>query len=193
MTDLSKETLRHEAIRHRDRIQVLQNEDPEAVCGLFFDALRPGTDQVIAAYWPKDREFDPGAILERALREGLVCALPVMKKGEKILSFARWKDGDPLEPGPFNVQQPVADERAQWVDPDIVIVPLLAFDRRGYRLGYGGGFYDATLRDLRRKKKIIAAGVGFAQQAVIFNLPVEDHDERLDWIFTPQKAHFFGA
>lgn len=193
MADPSKETLRYEAIRHRDRIHVFRNEDPEAVCALFFDAVKPQPGQVIAAYWPKEKEFDPGSILERALREGYACALPVMKKGEKVLSFARWQDGDALEFGPFNVQQPVAGEKTEWAEPDIVIVPLLAFDRKGHRLGYGGGYYDATLRALRQKKPITAVGVGFAQQAVIFNLPVEDHDEKLDWVITPQNAHFFGA
>jgi len=193
MTETSKESLRFEAIRHRERIHVFSNEDPEAVCALFFDAIKPQKGQKMALYWPKDKEFDPGPVMERLLREGFVCALPVIKKGEKELSFARWKDGDPLVSGPFDVQQPAVDEGTEWVEPDIVVVPLLAFDRKGYRLGYGGGYYDATLRTLRQKKKIVAVGVGFAQQAVIFNLPVEEHDEKLDWVITPQKSHYFGA
>ena len=184
--------LRHEAIRHRDRIHTFNNEDPDAACELFFDAVRPEPGQVVALYWPTEKEFDPSFILERLLKEGFTCALPVTNKENKILRFAVWKDGDPMKFGPFNIQQPVADENTQWVDPDIVVVPLLAFDRQGYRLGYGGGYYDATLAALRAQKKIVAVGVGHAQQAVLFNLPVEPHDERLDWVVTPQQVHRFG-
>ncbi len=193
MTDPSKDTLRHEAIRHRDRISIFNNEDPDAVCASFFDNIKPQRDQAIAFYWPKEKEFDPTSILERALKDGYKCALPVMQKGERVLRFARWQDGDILERGPYNVQQPLVGTDTEWLDPDIVIVPLLAFDRKGFRLGYGGGYYDSTLRALRDKKKIIAVGVGYAQQAVIFNLPVEDHDERLDWVLTPTDAHYFGG
>lgn len=192
MTTISKETLRHEAIRHRDRIQVFNNEDPDEVCALFFESIKPAKSQIIAFYWPLEKEFDPGAILERALGEGFTCVLPVVDKNEKIMRFARWQEGDPLDFGPFNVRQPVVNEATQWAEPDIVMVPFLAFDRKGYRLGYGGGYYDATLRALREKKDVIAVGVGYAQQAVIFNLPVEPHDERLDWVITPQKVHRFG-
>lgn len=191
MTDPSKETLRYEAIRHRDRISVFANEDPEAVCGLFFEAIQPRQDQVIALYWPKDKEFDVRFLLERLLRDGYACALPVVRKGERVLGFARWKDDDPLEDAPFGLKQPVVDGSVVWAEPDIVVVPFLAFDRKGYRLGYGGGYYDATLRTLRREKPIIAIGVGYAQQAVLFNLPVESHDEKLDWVITPLQAHCF--
>src|SRR6185503_17417551 len=101
-----------------------------------------------------------------------------------------WKDGDPLAEGAFGIMQPSTDA-PKWVDPDIVVVPLLAFDRRGYRLGYGSGYYDVTLAALRAKKKIVAVGLGYGQQAVLFNLPSEPHDEKLDWVITPQKAHSF--
>lgn len=193
MTEASKETLRNEAIKHRERIHVFNNEDPEDVCGIFFDAVKPEQGQVIALYWPMDKEFDPSAILERLLKDGFKCALPVIDKGNRILKFAVWNEDDPLEFGPYNVQQPAITDNTEWVDPDIVVVPLLAFDRKGYRLGYGGGYYDATLRALREKKDTVAVGVGYAQQAVLFNLPVEPHDEKLDWMITPQQAHYYGG
>ena len=72
-------------------------------------------------------------------------------------------------------------------------MPMLAFDRPGNRLGHGGGYYDTTLRALREKKKITAVGVAYAQQAVLFSLPVEDHDEKLDWIITEQNTHRFES
>jgi 5-formyltetrahydrofolate cyclo-ligase len=109
------------------------------------------------------------------------------------LGFAFWKDDMELKRGgEHDVLEPVVNDSTRWLDPDIVIVPLLAFDRRGYRLGQGGGHYDATLEKLRAKKKIIAVGLAYAQQACLFNLPVEDHDQKLDWVITPQGAHSFN-
>jgi 5-formyltetrahydrofolate cyclo-ligase len=187
---LSKETIRYEATRHRNRINPLdENENPEKACDLFFDALRPEKGSMLAGYWPKEREFDPRYILERASGEGIRCALPVVEKGSLTLRFAEWTLESVLVEGAFGIMQP---EKSGFVTPDIVLVPLLAFDLRGYRIGYGGGYYDATLQSLRREKPgIVAVGVCYAAQAVIFNLPTEEHDERLDWVVTPQKAHFF--
>ncbi|MCB9991832.1 MAG: 5-formyltetrahydrofolate cyclo-ligase [Rhodospirillales bacterium] len=184
--------MRHEAKLHRARIAAFNNEDPDEACALFFDAVKPQPEQIVSLYWPKDSEFDPGAILERLLKEGYACALPVIIPDERELKFALWAEDDPLESGPYDILQPANNENTKWVEPDIVIVPLLAFDRKGYRLGYGGGYYDTTLEVLRKKKDVLAVGVGYAQQAVIFNLPVEDHDQKLDWIITPQKARYFG-
>jgi len=193
MTLLSKETLRLEAQRHRDRIELLgQNEDPEHACALFFETIKPAPGQNVALYWPKGKEFDTGAIIERLLKEGIGCALPVMAtdRDDKVLRFARWDESVALVEGPFKVMQPVVDEATKWITPDIIVVPLLAFDRRGQRLGYGGGYYDATLAALRAQKPdLIAAGVAYAQQAVLFNLPAEPHDQKLDWVITPQKVH----
>ena len=190
MTAPKKEALRHEAIRHRDRIDP-GSENYDSASALFFEHIHPAGGQVIGLYWAKGREFNPDAIMERLLQEGYRCALPVVRKGSKELGFALWKDGDPLAEGPFGLQQPVVSEKTVWADPDIVAVPLLAFDRRGHRLGYGSGYYDVTLKTLRAKKKIVAVGLGYGQQAVLFNLPCEPHDEKLDWVITPQKAHCF--
>ncbi len=189
---LDKETLRTEAIRHRDRID-LRTEDTEVARDLFFEKINPQQGQVVAAFWPKGREFNPWPVIERLLKESVTCALPIVKKDTRVLSFALWNESIELEKGPYGIQQPVQNEKTQWLEPDIVIVPFLAFDRRGGRLGYGGGYYDATLKELRAKKSVTAVGLGYAQQAVLFNLPAEEHDERLDWVITPQAAHCFIA
>jgi len=186
--EASKETLRHEALRHRDRIDP-GSEDMDEACALFFDSVKPQKGQVVAFYWAKGREFDCGAMAERLLAEGFTCCLPVVQKKKKILKFARWDESVKLEEGAYGVMQPAPKQK--WVKPNIIIVPLLAFDRHGYRLGYGGGYYDATLAALRKKKNVVAVGVGYSQQAVIFNLPREDHDQRMDWIITPQKVQRF--
>ena len=75
--------------------------------------------------------------------------------------------------------------------PDILLIPFLSFDRYGYRLGQGGGYYDATLAHLREEKDILAIGMGYAQQAVLFKLPAEDHDQKMDMVITPQNVHDF--
>jgi len=82
----------------------------------------------------------------------------------------------------WNIAEPKPDKPA--LDPDILIVPLLAFDRAGWRLGYGGGFYDRTLRDLRARKAIVAVGLAFDEQQVDA-VPHLDYDERLDWVLRP--------
>ena len=192
MTDNQKQPLRHEALKHRERIHNFNNEDPDLACDIFFDAIRPSIEQVISYYWPIQKEFDPSGIIEKFTKLGGVSTLPVIDKSSRILKFAKWSDGDPLIAGPFDTLQPEDNENTKWAEPDIILVPLLAFDRKGHRLGYGGGFYDATISSLRAKKNILAVGVGYAQQAVIFNLPTDQHDQKLDWVVTPQEALYFG-
>ncbi len=183
-----KKTLRSEARKHRAWMEPAP-EDSEAAAEHFFAAIKPQEGQVVAAYWPKGREFDTGPILERLLSEGFTCALPVVRGDSLELGFARWDESTQLKKGAFGIMEPATQD---WVEPDIVIVPLLAFDRRGYRLGHGGGYYDTTLKALRDKKEIVAVGIAYAQEAVLFNLPVEEHDQRLDWVITPQGMHYFG-
>lgn len=184
---LTKQSLRHEAMLHRDRIDPMA-EDAEQAARNFMDAIAPKPEQVIALYWPKGREFDTMPLLHILLEGGWVCALPVIQKGERLLRFAAFSANDAVEPGPFGLMQPADGEDTLWVEPDIFVIPMLAFDRHGHRLGYGKGYYDTTLHHYRRKKDVLAVGYAYAQQAVLFNLPSEDHDEKLDWIVTPQKA-----
>lgn len=186
--EASKDTLRREAIRHRDRIDP-GSEDAEHAATLFFENIKPQEGQSVAFYWAKGREFDCSPIAEKLLKGGFTCCLPVIQKNKKILKFARWDEAIPLEEGPFGIMQPGG--KRKWVKPDIVVVPLLAFDQKGYRLGYGGGYYDATLAALRKKGDVVAVGLGYAQQAVLFSLPRDPHDQRMDWIITPQRAVSF--
>ena len=98
------------------------------------------------------------------------------------LVFRAWKPGDPLNAGVWGIQEPLPSAPA--LDPDILLVPLLAFDTRGYRLGYGGGFYDRTLAGFRMRKRVVAIGVAFDEQR-IDAVPHTDYDQRLDWVLTP--------
>lgn len=189
---LSKPSLRQEAILHRDRI-IAESDDAERAAGYFMEAIQPRPEQSIALYWPKGREFDTMPLLHILLESGHICALPIVEKGTRLLRFAAFTAHESVHKGPFGLMQPVEGPDTIWIDPDIFVIPLLAFDRAGHRLGYGGGYYDTTLDHYRtnKGKKPLAVGYAYAQQAVLFNLPAEDHDEKLDWMITQQGARHY--
>jgi 5-formyltetrahydrofolate cyclo-ligase len=117
-------------------------------------------------------------------------ALPAIRDS-LILAFRAYTPGEPLVPVRFQLHEP--PETASAVIPQILLVPLLAFDRTGARLGYGGGYYDATLRHLRASgRNVVAVGAAFDEQEMPA-LPFEPHDERLDYILTPSRLIRLGA
>lgn len=181
-----KDELREQALLHREKIRP-GDEDIEAAVALFREFV-PIEGRVVAAYWPTDDEFDARYFIDDVLKAGGRVALPVADKASREMGFAPWDGRGDLIKGAFGIFIPKTDER---VEPDILLVPFLAFDRKGYRLGRGGGHYDATIAALRSRKEILAIGVGYAAQAVLFNLPVEPHDQRLDMVITPQGVHDF--
>jgi 5-formyltetrahydrofolate cyclo-ligase len=109
-------------------------------------------------------------------------ALPAIAGKGKPLLFRAWTPGDLMDKGVWGIAEPKADKPA--VEPDVVLVPLLAFDRQGWRLGYGGGFYDRTLQELRARKPIAAVGLAYEGQEVEA-VPRLDYDQQLDWVLTP--------
>lgn len=189
MIDQQKQVLRQEAMKNRAMMDVMA-DPPEAVIDLFFDAIKPAKNAVISFYVPMHKEFDCWPLMEAAYEADYTCLLPMIAKGSKRLRFGLWEPMEDLVKGPYNIPQPEQEE--EGVQPDILVVPLLAFDRRGYRLGMGGGYYDATLKDLRADKDVTVVGVAHAKQACLFNLPVEEHDQKMDWVITPQATHYFG-
>ena len=130
-------------------------------------------------------EFDVRPLMIRLTEFGYVCALPVVVARGEALVFRRWQPGDPLIKAKFGTREPSA--QAANTVPDIVLTPLLAFDDTGRRLGYGGGFYDLTLKELRASHPIIAVGVAYQAQRVD-KVPSGNRDERLDWIVTEERA-----
>ncbi len=189
---LNKQDIRDQAKRFRQTLRP-DMDSAEKACALFFETCAPQKDQIIALYWPKRDEFSTQLILEELLEHGYQCCLPITSKEDRILKFAKWTKDDPLQEGAFKVQEPVINDYTEWLEPDIVIVPLIAFDRRGHRLGYGAGHYDATLTALRKTKDITAVGVAFAEQMVLFPLPAEPHDQPLDLVITPEKVYSFSS
>ena len=148
------------------------------------DIARRAIVRTVAAYWPMRAEADTRYLIEALNYHEFVAALPVTQGRGFPLLFRRWTSKDPLIEGDHGVMEP--SRRLQEVRPDILFVPLAAFDRRGNRVGYGGGHYDATLRELRSMKRIAAIGVAYATQEVP-EIPAEAHDERLDLVITENE------
>jgi 5-formyltetrahydrofolate cyclo-ligase len=137
-----------------------------------------------AGYFPVHDELDPIPLLEALHAQGLSTALPVVQPGPDLV-FREWRHGTPLKRGKFGLQQPGAEQPELM--PDIVLVPLLAFDRKGGRLGYGAGYYDAALRRMRQRSTVTAIGIAFDEQEFP-EVPQEPQDEPLDMILTPTRV-----
>lgn len=136
----------------------------------------------ISAFFPIGDEIDPMPLLDRMRGEGYGVCLPVMVGKGKPLVFRAWKPGDELTTVTWGIREPLAT--APVVEPDIVLAALLAFDDRGYRLGYGGGFYDRTIARLKTLKPAVVVGLAFDELRVDA-VPHNDYDQKVDWILTP--------
>lgn len=149
-----------------------------------------GEGTVIAGYSPVRSECDPVPLMRSLAGKGAQLALPVVEPKDKALSFAEWRQGEQLAAGPFGILQPRAN--ALDVEPDIILVPLVGFDRKGHRIGYGVGYYDRALKALRAKRPVIAVGIAFAIQE-IDAVVAGEHDERLDLVLTERDVIDPGA
>jgi 5-formyltetrahydrofolate cyclo-ligase len=158
-----------------------------AACGIGFAGAFAGA--TISAYAAIGSELDAFPLLERLAREGYRLALPVVTPLGNPLVFRAWAPGEPLVPAKWDIREPAGSAPA--VEPDVLLVPLLAFDDDGNRLGYGGGYYDRTLRRLRSMKPIIGIGLAYDTQE-IGEVPVEPHDQRLDFVLTPSGGRKLG-
>lgn len=144
--------------------------------------------RVLAGYMPMRTEISPLGAMAAMAERGPVC-VPVIEGRDLPLRFARWVPGCAMVEGAFGAQVPAVPE---WLVPEVLIVPLLAFDRRGGRLGYGGGFYDRTLEALRARGPVLAIGFAYgAQEAEA--LPLEPVDQPLDLLVTEAEVMSFGA
>lgn len=136
---------------------------------------------VVSGYRPQGSEMDPGPVLRLLREKGARLALPVAPGRDTPLIFRAALPGAKLVPDAFGIPSPGPE--AEELPPDLVIAPLVAFDRRGYRLGQGGGHYDRTIQNLRRAGAVFVLGLAYAGQEVA-RVPAEPHDERLDAILT---------
>lgn len=144
--------------------------------------------KIIAGYWPLGDEIDPRPMLIGLGEAGGQIALPAVAGQGMVLIFRGWRNGDPLESGPFGTAHPPA--RAPLVEPDTLMLPLIAFDRVGNRLGYGAGYYDRTVANLRRQRKVLVIGIAYDEQEVE-EVPAAAHDQRLDGVITDRRTLWF--
>ncbi|MGJ5008121.1 5-formyltetrahydrofolate cyclo-ligase [Bradyrhizobium oligotrophicum] len=158
-----------------------------AVRGLPF-ALEPG--QVVSGYAPIRNELDPVPLMRVLAAKGARLALPVILARGHSLSFRAWSPGDRLTLGSLGIPEP-SPVAAELV-PDVMLVPLAAFDRTGHRIGYGGGYYDYTFSHLRKTHHLIGVGLGFAVQETEA-IPALAHDAALDYVLTERETLDFRS
>lgn len=149
------------------------------------DYLAKQAGKVLSGYMPMRTEIDP--LPAMAAHQGPVGVPVIVGKGQP-LRFREWSPGCRMVEGTFKAMIP---EEGAWLEPQVLIVPMLAWDRRGYRLGYGGGFYDRTLEGLRAKGPVLAIGFAFAAQEVEA-VPTEPTDQRLDAVVTEKGVTVFA-
>ena len=181
----SKAALRTAALARRDSISPEARERfAERIALTGVELARRTLSRTIAAYWPLPGEADTRGLVHALSYHEFVAALPVVVGHGMPLVFRKWAPRDLLVPGPFGIMEPSA--RLPEVHPDIVFVPLAAFDRRGHRIGFGAGYYDRTLQALRAMKQVLCIGVAFAAQEVPA-IPEDPHDERVDLVLTESE------
>jgi 5-formyltetrahydrofolate cyclo-ligase len=151
-------------------------------------AVGPG--MVISGYSPLKSEISPLPLLRRCAEAGATLALPVVIGRGQPLVMRAWSFGAPLRSGVWGIREPMME--AQEILPDILLVPLLAFDRAGHRIGYGAGYYDMTISRLRALKSITAIGIAFAAQEIA-EVPISPHDAALDFVLTENATIDCGA
>ena len=178
MADLTalKAEARKEAFARR---KAAHTADPGGAAGYLSELLAGHRGVPVSGYMPIRTEIDPLPALEEAAAHGPV-GMPVILGAGQPLRFRGWSPGCAMEEGAFGAMIPADGD---WITPEIVIVPLVAFDRRGGRLGYGGGFYDRTLEGLRARQATLAIGFAYAAQEAD-DLPLEPTDQPLDLIVT---------
>jgi 5-formyltetrahydrofolate cyclo-ligase len=150
--------------------------------------VKPGA--VVAGYSPIRSEIDPAPLMRELAAKGVHLALPVIAARGQALRFRAWHPHDKLLPGPLGILEP--SPAAAEIVPDIVLVPLAAFDRSGHRIGYGAGHYDRTLAQLRKSRAVIAIGLAFAAQEVEA-VPALQHDVALDYVLTETQMFDFRS
>ncbi len=145
--------------------------------------VAPG--MIVSGFSPMKSEINPIPLMRKLSDAGAQLALPVIVGRGKPLIMRAWTFGDPFKAGQWGIREPVAE--APEVAPDVLIVPLAAFDRHGHRIGFGAGYYDMTINALRAKKKVTAIGIAFAAQEIP-RVPATERDARLDLVLTEREV-----
>ena len=186
-----KKSLRAVAMRRRSEaaLKLAPLLAGEAVRDHFLAAIAMPPGAAVSGFWPMGEEIDARPLFLALAGRGHPIGLPIVVRRGEPLVFRRWRPGQELVPGGFNVMVPRPEEPE--IVPEVVITPLLLFDADGFRLGYGGGFYDRTLARLRAGGGAVSVGVAFAAQEVD-QVPREPFDQPMDWIVTEDGVRRFG-
>ena len=186
---LSKSELRQQARERRTALKAAAPDAGRRAAENFLAKIPLEKISVIAGYIAARDELDPAELIEALRARGHIIALPRVTAKDQPLAFHRWdKNAAPVK-GAYGLFEAVPD----WprIEPNVLLVPLLAFDVNRYRLGYGGGYYDRSLHALRGNASALAVGLAFAGQEIT-HIPREAGDEKLDWIVTEKGASKFG-
>jgi 5-formyltetrahydrofolate cyclo-ligase len=180
-----KAALRQQALARRDALPGAERaQAAESIAARAFPlAVAPGA--IVAGFMPMKSEINPLPLMRKIAAAGARLALPVVAgKGQPLIMRA-WGFGEPLASGVWGIREP--PPAAPVVAPDILIVPLLAFDRAGQRIGYGAGYYDMTIAALRAEKEVLAVGLAFAAQEIAA-VPATERDAPLDLVLTEREV-----
>jgi 5-formyltetrahydrofolate cyclo-ligase len=179
-----KATLRREALARRDALPAdLRAAAAQAIALRPFPVVVP-PGAIVSGFMPMKSEINPIPLMRKLSDAGGKLALPVVAGKGKPLIMRAFALGEPLASGVWGIREPKPD--APQVFPDILLVPLLAFDRRGHRIGYGAGYYDMTITALRAQKTIVAVGIAFVAQEIA-EVPSTPRDARLDLVLTDRE------
>lgn len=181
LTERKAESRKTAAKARKTAHDLVKDDAPLKLAAQVFPVQPTSAQKIVSAFYPYKSEIDTRLLLGKLAGEGWTTCLPIVIALGEPLIFRRWLPGEPTVPGVWDIPRPTDD--APLLEPDVLLVPLMAFDRQGFRLGYGGGFYDRTLEQLRAKKSIIAIGVAYAAQE-IDAVPHGPHDQPLDYVMT---------
>lgn len=183
--DAVKSDLRRQARQHRDALpRDVRALAAQAIAQRPFPVpMPPGV--IVSGFMPMSSEINPIPLMRKLAGAGAQLALPAVAGRGQPLVMRAFTFGDTLRPGVWGIREPRQD--ALELSPDILLVPLLCFDRSGHRIGYGAGYYDMTIAALRGKKSILAAGIAFAVQEIA-QVPKTPRDARLDLMLTERES-----
>ena len=189
-TRTDKATLRSEALARRDAMPASERAAAvETVTQRAFPVeVKPGA--IVSGYSPMKSEFNPVPLMRRLADAGAKLALPVTPKRGNPLIMRAWAFGDEMASGVWGIREPKPE--SPEVFPDIMLVPLAAFDRNGHRIGYGAGYYDQTIARIRAMKAVVAIGLAFAAQEIP-EVPATPFDARLDLVLTEHETIDFRS